>query len=381
MDAEQTFFLNTLSEHIRGAKTEVPSDIDIEEVKTYASEHQVEPILYYQTKLDAFRQAYYAQLIMYDHRCSIIAGVLKEMGDLPYVIMKGPLIAEYYPVPELRTMGDVDIIVHLEDREEAVRRLEKYGFELVEKLTGEWEFSYEGVLIELHTALIYKYSKATSDHMHYEYFNNLWAHLKDGQIDLNFHVLYLFLHLRKHIMETGVGFRQFMDLALVVDRAPVDWEWVRRESENLGLYPFIQTALTFNERWFGVKSPYERAEISEEFFEDATQHIFKDGVFGFNNVENENNRAINERKKSGSRFSRLNVFFEHLFWPYERMITMPEYHWLKGKKFLLPIAWGERSVIKLNEWKDLKKRYFASDEALRERYDYFSKWNIHNDKE
>lgn len=381
MDAEQVFFLNTLGEHIHGEKTSTPPDINLDKVEEYAQSHQVEAIIYYQTGAPVFRNAYFSQIIFDDHRNSVVAAFLDTIDDISHIIMKGPVIAEYYPVKELRSMGDLDLLVHPEDRDKLNDRLIDFGFVLNEKLTGEWEYEFQNVKVELHTALVYKYSRATSDPILRDYFNNCWAFYKDGKLDFNFHFLYLFMHLRKHIMETGVGFRQFMDIAVITLRGEVDWDWIREESTKLGLFSFIKTVLTFNEKWFNVPSPYGATELDDAFFETATQRIFTDGVFGFENEDNLNNRAINERRKSGSRFSRMGVLLEHFAWPYEEMIKMPEYSWLVGKKFLLPAAWGYRGILKIKSWGKLKNRYFASDKAMSRRYKYLEQWGLRNDQE
>lgn len=381
MNAEQKFFLKTLEDHIREEKTSVPDSIDLELVKNYAQSHQLEPFFYYQTGNALFREAYYAQIIMYDIRASVADELFGFLSDIPFFILKGIKVAKFYPVKELRTMGDIDLLVHLEDREEVDKRLIEHGFELVDKLTGEWEYLKNGVLIELHTALVYKYSKSTTDRKLQKYFNNCWDYYHDGELDFNFHVLFLFMHLRKHIMETGVGFRQFLDLAVLTLRADLDWEWIRKEAEKLDLFSFIEMVMAFNQRCFNVPSPFSTDMIDDPFVEKAVHIVFDDGVFGFENDDNQFNRAINEWKKTGNRFARTGVFFKHVLWPYEKMITMPEYSWLRGKKYLLPLAWINRAARKSKEWRRLKNRYYASKSIADERYAYLQRWGIHNEKD
>ena len=110
MNAEQKFFLKTLENHIREEKTSVPDSIDLELVKNYAQSHQLEPIFYYQTGNALFREAYYAQIVMYDIRASVADELFGFLSDIPFFILKGIKVAKFYPVKELRTMGDIDII-------------------------------------------------------------------------------------------------------------------------------------------------------------------------------------------------------------------------------------------------------------------------------
>ena len=385
MNAEQRFFLQILTDHIHGRQSSAPTNLSWELIRQYAVHHQLEPIFFLQTGREEFRSTYYRQIMYSDVQSQIYESLEKKLADLPHFILKGPIIAAYYPVKEVRTMGDMDYVVHPEDKEKAHDLLTEFGFELTHASTGEWEgereYEYKHILIELHTALVYEYSDSTSDLILRDFFNGCWAYYKDGKIDFNFHVLFLFMHLRKHIMETGVGFRQFMDIAILTDKAEVDWNWVRDKASETGLLPFVQTVLSLNEKWFHIASPIDKTEIDSEFFEKATKHIFNDGVFGFNNESNEFNFAINQKRKTGGNSARVKEFVGHVFLPYERMIQMPEFEWVIGKKPLLPIAWGQRLILRWKRRKSIKQRYFASEKAVRERYEYLKNWGIKNERE
>ena len=376
MGPEQLFFIHTLTDYIHQRRTTVPDYIDREKVHFYAGEHQLEPIFYRQTKLDEYRGAFLGQLNLSLLQESVRKEIDKTLDGIPFFKLKGTMIAAFYPDPELRTMSDLDYVVHPEDRERAHDCLMKIGAEVVRKMPGEWIYSYRDVLIELHSCLIYGYSKATTYKRQRAFFNNCWGYCRDGELDFNFHVLFLFMHLRKHIMETGIGFRQFMDIALIVQNSQADWKWIRSKAEELELFPFIKTALTMIEMWFGVPSPYERTAVPKSFYEEATLHIFNDGVFGFDNVANRNNRAINERASHENPLYGVKYFMEQFFWPYEKLITMPEYRWLIDRKWLLPAAWIVRSVKKWENKEFLFMRYFASKKAVRKRYAYLNQWNV-----
>jgi len=378
MDSEQLFFLKTLSDYIHQRKTSIPDKIDLKHLDFYAKEHQVGPIFFKQTKLDIFRDAFFQQINLQMHQTWVMEELNRLMDGIPYFTLKGVQVAKYYPNPELRIMSDLDYVVHPEDKEKVCDRLIKWGAELQKKSEGEWIFSKDAILIELHSALVYDYSQATTNIKQRDFFNSCWDYYKNGKVDFNFHMLFLFMHLRKHIMETGVGFRQFMDIAILKENAQIDWDWIRTKAEELDLFPFIKTAMSMIEKWFDVKSPFENATIRESFFESATQHIFDDGAFGFDNIANRNNRAINEKKRRENRLYGAKYFCEQFFWPYEKLISMPEYKWLKNKKWLLPIAWGYRSIRKWKNKDVLIMRYFATDKAVRKRYEYLDQWNIRN---
>lgn len=149
-------------------------------------------------------------------------GLLAEPG-VPYIIVKGQVVATYYPDPLLRQAGDIDFYC------------DKLYFEKARKLINEeWginasaggsdkhiEFSYKDVIYEGHFSLISLYSRRN---------NSYWQKIlnEDKELLVNIdgvdvktlsptlHALYIFLHLYHHLMELGVGLRQFCDWAMML---------------------------------------------------------------------------------------------------------------------------------------------------------------------
>lgn len=42
---------------------------------------------------------------------------LYASAQCPYITFKGAILREYYPVPESRAMGDIDVLIKAEDRD------------------------------------------------------------------------------------------------------------------------------------------------------------------------------------------------------------------------------------------------------------------------
>lgn len=142
---------------------------------------------------------------------------------MPYFVIKGPEIAEYYPVPALRTMGDVDIVV--KDRSVAHEVMIKQGFTNITKLSDrEWQYYKMNMEFELHDRLVYK--ELINMDLQEVFFNDFWKYVENNKIDLNFHFVFLIYHLKKHFMNSGVGFRQFVDLAVLIKNAELNWDWI-----------------------------------------------------------------------------------------------------------------------------------------------------------
>lgn len=77
-----------------------------------------------------------------------------DIAGIPSVIMKGPAISRYYPIPEYRKSGDSDIAVLPEDYEKACSILEQNGFELERATSLHGEYKKDGLKVELHRLMV-----------------------------------------------------------------------------------------------------------------------------------------------------------------------------------------------------------------------------------
>ena len=353
MTSEQNFFLKMLTDHITKKKTNPDLDLDWNVLAKWAKIHQVEGILYYQcrnyipdTVHARLENAFNTTIFHYKNRERVLFNIKQEFikQDIPYLTIKGFEIAYYYPLPFLRTMGDSDILVRRDDKTRAANALEELGFHIGERNPDyDWTCSINGMLFELHHNLLYQ--EIVTVEKHAQFFNNFWIYVKDGKLDWNFHFLYLLVHLRKHILLSGAGFRMFMDLAVIMNsNSMLDWKWIETKLNELELLKFAQVCFALIEKWFGIIAPLEFAGIDSVFVEKTTEKIFANGVFGFNNMDNEKNSSVNQLTVSGyvNCMTRLSLFFKILFPNYNNMANSPYYHFIRGREWLLPVAWGYR---------------------------------------
>ena len=374
---EQSFFIKILYDFINKEKTaEIPKNLSMEIIASYGKKHEIQAILYYQTKLPILKEAYYSTLYINTNRADLIQQ-LKEQFEFPYFIIKGVEIAELYPVKALRTMGDIDIVVHAEDMEKANAIFLNQGYHnKSKKLESEWHYSKGKMEFELHNQLLY--TENVNDSEQQLFFNDCWNYCNNNQLDWNFHFLFLISHLRKHFMNKGVGFRQFMDIAIVSKYCELNWTWIEDKAAEIKLLPFLRIVLTFCNRWFGTTTSMKLIDITDEFFETSTLKIFEDGVFGFCNEENASSEAVNLYRKNG-RIGMLKATLHQIFPRYREMKVMKEYAFIDGKPFLLPVAWMYRILIKGKNKKSVKAKLgktFASGETIEKRKELYKQWGL-----
>lgn len=391
MADEKNFFIQVLSDHLNKRKTAFKENIDWSRVVRLSLIHQVDGILFYQCKefipkneYVRLEQRYYSTIYYYKNREKLLAKIDKEFlaNNIPYIEIKGLKIAKYYPVPGLRTMGDTDLVVHEEDRERASDVLSKIGFVHQYEFTGkERGFSSNHINVELHHRLIY--DEVVSLVEHESFFNNCWKYVKHGELNHSFHFLFLLTHIRKHMMNDGVGIRQFMDLAVVImNDSTLNWEWITEKLKDLQLLKFAYACFGMIEYWFGIKAPVEYIMRDEEFSKQATERVLKNGVFGFDDKDNRRNHIANRiRTYDGPKtLFRIKITIERAFPSYEFLRVSEFYRFLDGRPWLLPAAWCYRFYLmakgKTTSVGSIFEGIMQSNEALEARDGELRQWGL-----
>lgn len=361
MDHEQAFFFQVLQDYLHGSVTAKPQEAELSKVFTWAEKHKLSAIFFIQCEhflkpdtsgFQRLHRSFGAAVAQYVARQQAGAKFRTAMdaASLPYLPIKGTWVGEAYPHPQLRTMGDLDILVHAEDSERIRDVLSPLGFQNIKWAETEWDYRLNNTLFELQAELFH-----TGELHNREleaFLNDPWSWAEptasgEYRLDQSFHFLYLIAHIAKHLRWVGVGYRQFYDLAVLMQRSreSYDWNWIREQAERLDFLRFVEICLALNERWFGVPSPYPDDALNDELFKTITAKILSDGVFGFENKDNYlQSIAAGQTDADGAGKSRWQHLRTFLFPPYRDLITSQKYAWLRGKPLLLPAAWVLRAV-------------------------------------
>ena len=385
MDKNKTFFLECLADFLNERDTQPQENIDWEAVFNYALKHQLINIIEHQcgsfmSEIAAknFKKAGKAALfyrMRIENTIELLTDVCKNLG-IEYAFLKGPVAAQYYRIPEYRSMGDVDLAVKTEDRQRVLGTLLERGFEnKSQNDEHEWVFTYNGIEVELHDKLIYK--EVFNNDKQDDFLNNMWGYVKDGRMDESFHFIYLLHHLKKHLTSSGAGFRQFFDIACVMKNCPnLNWDWIFEKLEEIEMLDFAKMCFALCAGWFDTG--YDADDVEDGFFEEATEKIFANGVFGFANADNRFNMSVNRDNAGKSRFA---VVLSQIFPEYKAMAAMEQYAFLRNRPYLLPAAWIYRVFWGINNGQ--RKRFgrkidsiFVPKEKLDKRREELKKWKL-----
>ena len=388
IETEKKQLVKLLSDFIGGRASKSPPDCDWNILYKYSEQQQLSAVVYSQCKEflplsgTKFMNAYAAAAYAYIKRSDELKRISEAFNshNIDFFLVKGPVISQYYAWPALRTMGDVDIVVHAEDRQRAHELMTELSFKTAAKAQDrEWQYYKNGLEYELHDRLIYE-EISNRDHIE-AFFQDPWQYVNNGELDPSYHFLFLLVHLRKHFMNSGVGFRQFMDLALMAQKEErLNWPWIEECLGALELLPFATTCFGFIKRWFDITIPLPVKIPDDVFYEETTERIFAGGVFGFYDKENSKNAAINAARQGKNAKLAMAGRAAGLFFPsYDAMRANEHYCFVDGKPFLLPAAWGYRWIRNAKLILKRKRRapeLFATNEELAKRDKFLKEWGL-----
>ena len=177
-----------------------------------------------------------------------------EGRSLHPIILKGPSVAAFYPEPDLRESGDIDVYFIEKEFGKSVHcireRLQKEGQS--ESLTilpdGSVHYKWNGIDIDQHT----------------QYFDLQASECLPPVPSPEATLLMLSAHILKHCMGAGIGLRQLCDMAMAYQTLPYDRNRLLLCYEATGTGEWNKLLASFLVRYLGVsRTPYTSAIKSQ----------------------------------------------------------------------------------------------------------------------
>lgn len=370
--------LELLRGFIYGEKPKLNENVNIEELFELAYRQKLMGIFSYMNKCwelfegekaKALDTAYYSALLESTVRCTKFLKLSDALSEnkIEHMPVKGYYLRELYPVKELRSFGDIDMLIHEKDRKRCDSLMKSLGY----TAKNDWEPTYSYVkgdeYYEIHTNLFDVTFKDSADMI--EYFSSAWLHAEsDSGLRFmpspEFHLIYIICHLAKHIVTGGAGIRMYLDAALFVLRfdSVLSWEKIDAEFKKLGLEGFFYTVLGAIDAWFGVKASCDFKKPDADTLSALLEFTLDSDIFG-------RSRDNSASRLRGEESSKKRLALKILF-PSAKQLEN-RYTFLKRSRLLLPLAWIVR-VFKnfgliprrIKELKTLKRTEPSEVESL-----------------
>ncbi|MBQ8828318.1 MAG: nucleotidyltransferase family protein, partial [Clostridia bacterium] len=230
MTDTEKLFISVLRDFVKGRSTEisVKSNNEYSEALELAKKHSLRAMYEYvisDNKGDV--NVYIALSVQRIFAAEQLLSEIEKRG-IKLCVMKGFLIREYYPVPELRSFGDIDFLIEESSAETIIQLMSELGYERTPGEDHVMSFKKDKEYYEFHTKLIekgvfndetYKTASFAWDYtVPYNDYKNIFEFTRE------FHLFYTVLHIAKHFRSMGAGVRMILDVAVLTDRAAdIDW--------------------------------------------------------------------------------------------------------------------------------------------------------------
>ena len=200
-----------------------------------------------------------------DATLRVFTDLLKSY-NLQSVIVKGQVVGSCYPNPFIRQSGDIDFWVSTEELKKCEELVEQNLRCTIKRAESEKhvEFQWKGIQFELHSCLA---SFSASKHQNYfdrlveqdKYCTIVIKGTEVASLSPTLNALYIFIHLFHHLIDTGVGLRQFCDWMM----------WLHRYKEDINREELVVhlKALDLEKpyRVLGVLLVHDLGLLEEEF--------------------------------------------------------------------------------------------------------------------
>lgn len=355
MNAIQTGVITLLRSAITGEKYPLPEDFDIEAALPQINRHHMATLAFEGAVNCGIPKDHPTMRLLFQAYCKALLkseGQLREIkrifaafeeNAIEYMPLKGCNMKALYPKPELRVMGDADVLIRVEQYDKIVPIMKNLGFEMQVESDHELVWKSKNLLIELHKRLIPSYNKDF-----FAYFGDGWKLAKVHQDHRWFmqpedEFVYLFTHFAKHFRDGGIGCRHVVDLWVWLRAEPgLDVGAVEDEMKKLHLLEFYRNIRRLIAVWFEDGQSDDRLDF-------ITQYILASGSWGNLETKQLSIGVRDMRSTNSSVEVKARYVWRMLFPTLTAMRNI--YPVLHKLPWLLPFAWVHRVFCKLFIWR------------------------------
>lgn len=332
---------------LNGGVPSLDEGFDFEKAYEFAQVRQITPILYYgASDIPGFMdkligKKFFKSTMNLSFYCAEQSDTIKSVNEafkknkIQHLMVKGTVLRDMYPYPEMRLMSDADILIKEEEYEKIKPIMTELGFEEKYESNHELVWVKGDFTVELHKRLIPSYNKD-----YYEYFGDGWkiATIINEETNERFMTdedsfIYTFVHYAKHFRDGGIGVKHITDFYVYMQKCPqLNLEYIENELEKLQLLEFWKNTKKVLDVWFNSVE-------SDELTDFMTAKIFNSGAYG--TEEARVNAEAVRTSNTGKNMKRKKVL--SLIFP--SLSSMKQkYAVLNKLPFLLPIMWVVRWI-------------------------------------
>ena len=368
MNTIQTGIISLIKSGITGEKQDLPTSFTMEDAYNEIMRHGIAPLAYTGAvncgipKTDAAMQKLFAiyikQMMRSEAQMAEVDRLLKAFDEagIDYLSLKGVNMKKLYPKPELRQMGDADILIREEQYGKIQELMPILGFTFKSESDHELVWINDNLYLELHKRLIPSYNKD-----YYEYYAKGWQlacateaepterHTFKTPED---EFIFLFTHFAKHYRGGGIGLRHITDLWVYKNAYPeLNETYITEVLDKLQLLEFYKNISKSITVWFAN-------EPLDEITDFITEYIFSSGNWGSLDVHALSHAVQEGQTSNASKYKKARYILCRAFPDKDFMLSY--YPFLKKCPYLYPIFWPVRQLNALMFKRNRVKTYWTT---------------------
>lgn len=357
---EQIIDLLNASIHNTVPKLDYSKNIEWDNLINEANAHSITGLLYPALKnikdnniskevIDKLKRYTFNEAIGQSNHIKRTAEILSLFNEnnIPVIVLKGLVVREYYPKPDLRTMCDSDVIIHKNDLEKVRKLLLEKGFVEEEDAGHHIAFLNNSFNLEVHWTLANESFRKGQECFQERIWDDAMK-IKVGGVDtlslsLEDLALHLCAHMASHMAISGFGVRQLADLVLLVEHKgnEIDWDEFKDKAKKSGLTQFSTGMFKVCNYLFDMEIPKQlnikNSRNDEEIIKLVVNDIFTGGVYGQRDLSFSFRAQVGYDIDDDSTFSMLKRYIQVILPPISKLSD--RYAYAKKYKILLPAAW------------------------------------------
>ena len=357
LNAEQRLLCDFCANILFDKNVNPPENFDVTELLKEAMHQTVLPIVCTGLKNlslenDTSKRCLYNTLaynMRGNYNSAEICKLLKE-NSIQYVILKGISSADYYSLPLMRSVGDVDVLIAEKDIGRVDGLLRSIGYSTADDMSNPdrhigYKRTDKGIKSTCEVHLRINGIPESLNDVFGEYFNEIFDDSRE--IDVSnvkcfvpsslHHGLILLLHTASHMTGEGIGLRHLCDWAVFVNSFS-DEEFTALFNQPLsrtGLWRFAELLTLCCIKFLGVENKKWCGQADDRILDGILQDIITGGNFGYKDmdrygqakyIKNRKTQSIKDSNTIASAGSNISE-------------KAKEYAFVKRYKILLPLGW------------------------------------------
>ena len=281
---------------------------------------------------------------------------LLEARQVPCAVLKGTSVAYLYSHPELRTIGDIDILVDEENLDEACKALQADGF--APSYTAEKHLCLQkgAVWVEMHR-MVSVFPESEKGRFTKQTMTDALRHTQEAEIggvrfpmlSGAYQIIALLAHMEQHLATSGIGLRQVCDWAVTAHalRNCFDGETLAL-LERCGLLRFAQIMTRLCEKHLGLPPCSWITDASDALVDAMLADVLDGGNFQSQYTKRPFAAVLTDAYDVSGK-GRNSLFRNYI--RYLKKYLRQNEPWAKSRLWLpvfgvfLPVRWGVRVLL------------------------------------